>query len=95
MKKCLRTTALGFLLLGSSLFVATGLFPPDQWDASTQLWQNARQSMPVRRSLYEHRLILWPVGSASLALSAMLGWIGKEPKAPRFPAAPAAWNRPP
>ena len=62
------------------MFAATGLFPPDQWDASTQLWQNARQSMPVRRALYEHRNLLWPVGAASLALSAMLGWLGKEPK---------------
>ncbi len=76
------------------MFAATGLFPPDQWDASTQLWQNARQSMPVRRALYEHRNLLWPVGAASLALSAILGWLGKEPKAPRFPAAPGAESSP-
>ena len=82
MKKWFRAAALGFLLLGSSLFAATGLCPPDQWDASTQLWQNARQSMPVRRALYEHRNLLWPIGAASLALSAMLGWIETEPKTP-------------
>jgi len=80
MKKWIRYAAGGLLLLGLCSFAATGLMPPDKWDDSTQLWQNARQSMPVRRALYEYRNILWPIGGASLALAAVFGWIGKEKK---------------
>ena len=80
MKPLLHYVAISLLLLGLLTFAATGLMPPEKWDASTQLWHDAKQPLPVRRALFEHRRVIWPIGGASFALAALFGWLGRERK---------------
>lgn len=78
MKRVLRHIAIGFFLMGLVAFGITGVMPPEKWDPSTQMWQNARQSISVRQSLYQHRNVVWPVGIASLGLAIVCGLMGRE-----------------